>query len=110
VVIRVADLEQSVRFYQFLGLPLVKEHHGGGLEHYSADLQGTILELYPRRSESEQTSRVRLGFSVDSLDEALSSIQKSGGHIISGAKDSPWGRRALIEDVDGHRIELVEER
>jgi lactoylglutathione lyase len=110
VVIRVADLERSAQLYQSLGLALIKEHHGGGPEHYSANVHGTILELYPRRSESEQTSQVRLGFCVESLDKVLDSIQKSGGRVLSTARDSPWGRRAVIEDLDGHRIEITGER
>ncbi|MEO0934126.1 MAG: VOC family protein [Cyanobacteria bacterium J06641_2] len=28
--------------------------------------------------------------------------------ILSPPKDSPWGRRAVILDPDGHKIELVD--
>jgi hypothetical protein len=108
VVIRVADLERAANLYRALGLPLVRERHGTGPEHYSADIQGTILELYPRQPGSEGTTQVRLGFAVDDLEKAVDSIQAAGGRIVSPAQASPWGRRAVIEDIDGHRIECVE--
>jgi predicted enzyme related to lactoylglutathione lyase len=28
--------------------------------------------------------------------------------VISAPKDSDWGRRAVVADPDGHRIELLE--
>lgn len=31
----------------------------------------------------------------------------NGGHILSAAQDSPWGVRAVIVDLDGHRVECV---
>jgi catechol-2,3-dioxygenase len=40
IVIRVSDIDRSAAFYRALGLVLVKERHGTGPEHYSADLKG----------------------------------------------------------------------
>ncbi len=108
VVIHVANLQESASFYSSLGLSLVRERHGTGPEHYSADLGGTVLELYPRRSESEGTAQTRLGFSVNGLDGILAACLSSGGRLVAAAKDSPWGRRAVLQDPDGHKIELIE--
>ncbi len=108
VVIRVADLERSAAFYRSMQVSLVKERHGAGSDHYSADLGGVVVELYLRRSESEATTQTRLGFFVEKLDDVLSACQASGGQLIAAAKDSPWGRRAIVKDPDGHTIELVE--
>ena len=108
VVIRVADLERSADFYRSLGLSLVKERHGSGPEHYSAEIQGTVLELYPRQSEAEETRHVRLGFAIEDLDEVVGGIHECGSRVISSAKDSPRGRRAVIADPDGHKIELLQ--
>jgi predicted enzyme related to lactoylglutathione lyase len=108
VVIRVADFERSASFYRSMQMPLTKERHGAGPDHYSVDLGGVVMELYPRRSEAEATTQTRIGFVVDKLDEVLAASQASGGQLIAAAKDSPWGRRAIVKDPDGHTIELVE--
>jgi lactoylglutathione lyase len=107
IVIRVSDIERSACFYQALGLVLIREKHGSGPEHYSADLEGTIFELYPR-SDPEGTSQVRLGLTVNQLDRVVSACLTAGARLVAPPKESPWGRRAVIEDLDGHKIELTE--
>ena len=44
LVIYVSDLEASAQFYGALGLTLVREQHGFGPVHYSAQLGPTVLE------------------------------------------------------------------
>ena len=107
VVLRCRDLETSARFYQKLGLSFLRHRHGQGPEHYSADLNGTIFELYPLASEGATSRATRIGFRVSSVDKALSSLDESAS-IVSPAKTSEWGRRAVIADPDGHQIELTE--
>lgn len=109
IVIRVADIERSACFYRALGLALTREKHGTGPEHYSADLEGTIFELYLRSPDQEGTSRVRLGFTVDQLDRVVNACLTAGARLVEPVKESPWGRRAVIEDLDGHKIELTED-
>src|SRR5260221_11549354 len=91
VVVRVADLERSAAFYRSMQVSLVKERHGAGPDHYSADLVGVVVELYLRRSESEATTQTRLGFLVEKLDDVLSAWQASRGELIPAAKKLPWG-------------------
>lgn len=110
VVIRVDDLEASRRFYSAIGLRLAEERHGSGPPHYSADLDGVVVEFYPRSANLDRTSPTRLGFSVQDVDEVVAACQNAGGRVITPAKDSPWGRRAVVEDPDGHKIELVESK
>jgi catechol 2,3-dioxygenase-like lactoylglutathione lyase family enzyme len=106
VVLRVADLERSAAFYRILGLIFTKHRHGTGPEHYACDMSGTVFELYPRRDESDSTSRTRLGFKISNLDQTLVALEQAGAKIISPPKDSPFGRRAVVDDPDGHRVEL----
>jgi len=47
VVIRSADIERAAAFYKELGLVMIKQQHGNGPEHYSAQLGITIFEIYP---------------------------------------------------------------
>lgn len=105
VVLRCRDLEASVAFYQRLGLTFIKHRHGKGPEHYSADLNGTVFELYPLVSNDTSTRGTRIGFRVTSVDSILATLDDPSA-IHSPAMDSEWGRRAVIIDPDGHRIEL----
>lgn len=110
VVLRTPDINRAVAFYSKLGLQFKKHRHGSGPEHFSAELSGAVFELYPQSADGPSTFRTRIGFTVDSIDETITAL---GGHpeaIVSAPKDSEWGRRAVVADPDGHRIELLEEK
>lgn len=107
VVIYVADLEASCAFYRCLGLTFVSEQHGAGPAHYAAVLDGMVLELYPRKSD-RLAAQLRLGFQVTAVDSVVRHLQERGARVISAPKESPWGRRAVVEDPDGHSIEVVQ--
>jgi len=34
-------------------------------------------------------------------------VRAAGAEIVNGPHDSPWGRRAVVRDFDGHTVELV---
>jgi lactoylglutathione lyase len=108
IVIYSADVERSVCFYRSLGLNLVQEQHGKGPVHYASQIGSTVLEVYACTPESPATSTFRLGFRVPSLESALAVLAKQGVEILSAPKDSPWGRRAVVADPDGHRVEITE--
>jgi lactoylglutathione lyase len=103
VVIRAHDIERSASFYELIGLRFVRHRHGKGLEHYSNEENGVVFEIYPRQSEADSTVGVRLGFSVASVDAVVDNLASSG-EVHSAPKDSPWGRRAVVQDPDGHRL------
>ncbi len=107
VVIRVNDLDVSQTFYNTLGITFDRHRHGSGPEHLSAQLGAAVFELYPA-SEGQSSATTRLGFAIPGLDDTVSQIQKSSfGSIVSLPADSPWGRRAVVKDPDGHAVELV---
>jgi lactoylglutathione lyase len=107
VVVRSRDINKSVLFYQTLGLDFVKHQYGSGLEHFASEGSLVTFEIYPCTSEASITTATRLGFQVDSVDDIVQELEKSGAAIISAPKDSPWGRRAIVMDTDGHKIELT---
>jgi predicted enzyme related to lactoylglutathione lyase len=106
VVLRSADIRRSAAFYTCLGLHFVQHRHGNGLEHFSAELPGTVFELYPISSDGQSTLGTRIGFRVPSVDAALAALSDYPGAVLTPARDSEWGRRAIIADPDGHRVEL----
>lgn len=108
VVLRSPDLDRAMAFYSKLGLHFTKHRHGTGPEHYSAELAGTVFELYPQTEGGPTTLGTRIGFAVSSVDEATKAVSDNPGAVISPAKHSEWGCRAVVADPDGHRIELLQ--
>lgn len=109
VVLRSSDIEQAAAFYSRLGLQFTQHQHGSGLPHFAAELGGGVFELYPLSPDVPSTLGTRIGFSVPSLDAAITALSEYPRAILSPPKDSEWGRRAIIADPDGHRIELLQQ-
>lgn len=107
VVIRSHDLERAAKFYAALGLKLIRHSHGKGPEHLASENAGQVFEIYPLGDNDLSTASARIGFSVPSVDDAYSALLSVGGKEVSAPKPSPWGRRAVISDPDGHRVELT---
>lgn len=108
IVIRSVDLDRSTSFYQKLGLTFVKHRHGNGLEHFSSTLNGVTFEIYPQTPKAETTVGTRLGFQVMDLESLMMTLSQANAQILMQPIDSEWGRRAVIADPDGHRIELTQ--
>jgi lactoylglutathione lyase len=108
VVIRSADIERAAHFYERLGLSFTRHRHGNGPEHYASESGPVVFEIYPLTHGTEATTGTRLGFRVTSIEEIIATVQEAGATVVSPPKSSPWGRRAVITDPDGHRVELTE--
>jgi hypothetical protein len=108
VMLRSSDINRAVTFYSKLGLNFTKHRHGSGPEHYSAELAGAVFELYPQSGDGPSSLGTRIGFSVSSVDDVIKALSDSPGAVISKPNDSEWGRRAIVTDPDGHRIELLQ--
>lgn len=108
VVLRVADLERSAAFYRALGLEFARHAHGSGPTHYAAECEGFVFELYPATADQPASSSARIGFVVDDVDALVGRLGAiDGARVVSPPKDSEWGRRAVVADPDGHRVELI---
>ncbi len=109
VVIRSPDIDASARFFSEFGLSFDKHSHGKGPMHCAAEAGGVMFEIYPQADESESTSSTRLGFTVADLDLTISELEALGAEILVEPKDSPWGRRAVVREPFGHKIEIVQQ-
>jgi lactoylglutathione lyase len=105
LVIRSADIQRAAAFYGHIGLQMALHAHGGP-EHFTSQVDGTVFEIYPL-GRAQPTTTVRLGFAVGDVDGLLPDLIRVGGAVIEAPHDSPWGRRAVIADHDGHRVELL---
>jgi len=106
MVLRSRDLERARVFYQALGIEFVQHCHGAGPMHLATENGGQVFEIYPLNEDYLPTTSARIGFSVPSVDDAFKALVVAGGQPISTPKESPWGRRAVVADPDGHRVEL----
>jgi len=107
LTIRSRDIDRAVRFYEALGLSFQKHSHGQGPQHYCSDNAGVAFEIYPLEPGKLPTTDTRLGFAVSSLKIATSRLSALGARLIVPPTDSSWGRRAVVVDFDGHRVELT---
>ena len=106
LVLRCANIDKAKQFYQILGFNFVKEKHGKGVEHYAAENNGFVLELYPLAlNQSPDTSR--LGFIVDDIFTLSKKLKAySEISIVHNIKESQRGIMMLIQDPDGRKIEI----
>lgn len=107
IVLYSADLNRSKAFYERLGLRFTPERHGQGPQHFSCHLGDSVFEIYPLKKEALAQNKVRIGFFVPSVDEALERIKETGLRLVSPPQDSPWGRRAVVEDPEGNAVEIT---
>lgn len=107
MVIRSPDIDRAADFYRALGLLITKHSHGGGPEHYSSEVCGFVFEIYPLGDGQTSTTAARVGFIVEDVDSLVQLLAEVGGPVVSTPRDSAWGRRAVVRDLDGHSVELV---
>jgi predicted enzyme related to lactoylglutathione lyase len=108
VVLRSADMDRALAFYARIGLQFARHRHGNGPEHVAAELSGGVFEIYPHSEGGQSTLGTRIGFRVPSLDDTIAALTEFPGAVVSPPRDSEWGRRAVVADPDGHRVELVQ--
>jgi len=108
VVLRFQDIDRAAAFYSRLGLCFERHRHGKGAEHFAAELPGGVFELYTQTSDTPATLGTRIGFKVASVDAVVAALGDYPGAVVVAPKDSEWGRRAVVADPEGHRIELIQ--
>ncbi len=107
VVIRSADLDRAEAFYSLIGLSFIRHRHGKGPEHLACEGEHSVFEIYPQNSKFPNTHGSRIGFRVSDVDNCVSKIKLEGEQVFQDPSDSEWGRRAVVIDPDGHKVELV---
>ncbi|MGB0749411.1 MAG: VOC family protein [Magnetospiraceae bacterium] len=109
IVLRAKDPDRMRDFYTTLGLDFVEEKHGAGPRHHACDMDGVILEIYPCATGVAATTGTRLGFTVSSLAETLEALGDTPP-MLSPPRLRAGTQCCVLEDPEGHRVELVETR
>ena len=107
VVIRSNDLEVSQAFYSAIGLEFVEEQHVNGPVHLAATLVECVFEIYPSNGSASNTG-TRLGFEVDSIADILEALGDQVKIIKPASREEGNNLHAVLEDPDGHKVELTE--
>lgn len=109
LVIRTAQLSELADFYTLLGMEFSYHQHNKGPFHYSYEIDNFVFEIYPLlKNQMVADKSVRLGFSVENLVEIIKKLTSKGYTILKQPFQSEWGFMAIIEDLDGRKIELKE--
>jgi len=120
-MIRVGDLERSIRFYtEALGMQLLrrKDYPGGKFTlaflGYGSESEGAVVELthnWGRSSYDLGDGFGHIAIGVDDIEAACATARERGGRVVREPGPMQHGTTviAFLEDPDGYRIELIQE-
>jgi lactoylglutathione lyase len=109
IVIKTKNLHELAAFYELLGLKFEYHKHEQGIFHYSTLLGETVFEIYPLPKKiTEVDSTTRLGFQVENLNNLIGDLRTKNVNIIAEPFENGFGNCAIIEDLDGRKIEILE--
>ena len=108
VILLVSDMEQSIKFYRdTLKLP-IKTQSDDWTEFFSS---GTVIALHPVKRKANvhiDSSGTLVGFMVNDFDITINKLRERNLKFFKEPKEEPFGKHAIIEDPDGHLIELTQ--
>lgn len=107
LVLKTSQPDALSKQYELLGITFDYHKHESGPYHYAATVGKLTFEIYPLpKSKTESDNTTRIGFEVTELDRLMEQIPTSNWKIISPASQTEWGYSAIIEDLDGRKVEL----
>ncbi|TXK80685.1 VOC family protein [Paenibacillus sp. N3.4] len=114
IMFRTSKIEAVKKFYQGIGLELNEEQHGNGPIHYSYVQDQFVIEIYPGTEANtpnwKDSGALMIGFYVENINKVILKIDVLKGKVISSPTETDRGIRAVLEDPDGRRIELIESK
>jgi lactoylglutathione lyase len=107
IVIKTAHPAAQAEFYTQLGFDFHYHRHDTGPFHYASTGEGVVLEIYPLpKGMTIADHTTRLGVTVDDLDNLMKVLPDAC--IVTPAAVTEWGYAAVVKDLDGRKIELVQ--
>lgn len=104
IVLKTEDKERLKDFYQTLGLQFVQEKHGDGPIHYSCEMQGLVLEIYPGKPSKSPM----LGFNVDSIEKIVHALEEKKVQVKQLISNETYAKKAAVYDPDGRTVFLTQ--
>jgi len=121
-MIRVGDLERSIRFYtEVLGMSVLRrrDYPEGRFTlvfvGYGPETEQAVIELtynYGVERYDQGSAFGHIAIEVGDAAAACEEIRRRGGKVVREAGPMKHGTTviAFVEDPDGYRIELIERR
>lgn len=121
-MLRVGDLERSVKFYQdILGMRLLRTSENPEYKYslaflgYDDEDKSAVLELTYNWGVSEYelgTAYGHIAIGVDDIYATCEAVRASGGNVTREAGPVKGGSTviAFVEDPDGYKIEFIENK
>jgi len=109
IVIKTNKIAEQFDFYSSLGIQFDYHKHGNGPYHYASIGQRPVIGIYPLpKGITSPDHTTRLGFAVEKLDLLIETLISKEFKIIELPKINEWGYSAIVQDIDGRKIELTE--
>lgn len=121
-MLRVGDLQRSIDFYtNVLGMKLLRTSENPEYKYslafvgYGPETEEAVIELTYNWGVDKYelgTAYGHIALSVDNAAEACEKIRQNGGNVTREAGPVKGGTTviAFVEDPDGYKIELIEEK
>ena len=121
-MLRVGDLDKSIQFYRdIMGMELIRKHdyESGRFTlaflGYGPEKDNTVLELthnWDTDSYEKGEGFGHIAIAVDDVYAACEKIREAGGTIVREPGPMKHGTTVLafVEDPDGYKIELLEDK
>ena len=121
-MLRVGDLQRSIDFYtKVLGMKLLRTSENPEYKYslafvgYGPETEEAVIELTYNWGVDKYelgTAYGHIAHSVDNAAEACEKIRQNGGNVTREAGPVKGGTTviAFVEDPDGYKIELIEEK
>lgn len=87
------------------------ERHDDGSLHFACDVGGAHIAVYGAPKAKSRPARkhaAMLGFRVASLVKTVAALRRVGAKVVVEPQKVPWGRRSIVQDPDGRKLELNE--
>ena len=121
-MLRVGDLQRSLDFYtRVLGMKLLRQSENTEYKYslafvgYTDESDGAVIELtynWGVESYDHGNAYGHIALGVDDVAATCESIRQSGGNVTREAGPVKGGSTviAFVEDPDGYKIELIENK
>ncbi len=117
ITLGVADLAESLAFYQRFGWEKAPESVDGGVVFFQAN--GFVIGLYPQGAldkdlggdgPAPRPGGITIGENFESIEAMRAGLQRfldAGGTLRRAPFEAPWGLIAYAADPDGHVWEFA---
>lgn len=121
-MLRVGDMERSLDFYtRVLGMKLLRQSENTEYKYslafvgYTEESEGAVIELTYNWGVSSYdlgNAYGHIALGVDDVADTCERIRQSGGNVTREAGPVKGGSTiiAFVEDPDGYKIELIENK